>query len=125
METKELRKNNLNLDVPEITIDEANAEFTLYPKVVMNVEGNTLKILSYVITDNGYMVPVRKDLFNKPLTTKNIIRFMIEFEEFAISIIENFIGFAEFEGKPNYIVDDGTVLSIRKIAHYKCNRYEE
>jgi len=109
-------EDKLNLEVSEISLELANKKYAVYPKIEVVESEYPLDIITYVVTDNGYLAPLRLRLGpDAVMEIHDITNFMLEIVEACETIKENFQGWSHFKGKSNYIYEDGIIISTFKI----------
>ena len=111
-----MEENKLNLDVPEITLEEAKEKYPVYHKIELVKSEYPLDVITYVVTDNGYLAPLRLRLEPDFIMEIHMVtNFMLEIVEMCTTIKEHFDGWSHFNGKSNYIYKDGIIISTFKI----------
>jgi len=110
------KEKEFNLDCAELTLEEAKSKYPVYPRMQLIPNSLPLDMLTYVETDNGYLVPIRLELENESrITLQEISVFLLDIDELIKHTKEDFNGFSIFGDKSNYIYADGIVISIFKI----------
>lgn len=116
------RDKAVPINVPEITRQEAEESYPIYPKLVIRTTKGSISVLTYVISNNGYLAPIRLEYgltTDKYLHLDYFSRLVLDLCETTDHVKEEFNGWTYFEGKSNFINKDGLVLSIKKIKDYE------
>lgn len=114
-----MKIHNLDIQAEEITLQEAQEKYPVYPKVNMIVNDYLFDILTYIPTDNKYLAPLRlrlKDYMgNRVADLSEVNKFILDVMHSAEAIKTSFNGWSHFEGKSNFVYKDGVVVSIKKL----------